>query len=153
MLNPFTGQLNRTLTGQIFFLKNSNFQNVYNSFPVHTYQEIFKLGNDYIGKFRYNNIIGARHPLKYGFKDKRLCTYNTNLQIIEHNLMNNTVINEHLYVNKNLLSTIEQYPTVKYNIKFNNNSVFLEDIPRDIYNLLIKKTDNDILTYKVNMLE
>lgn len=134
-------ELGKTLFGNLFFLRNCNFTNTYNNIYVNRYFEKFNLGTKYIGKFNCNII-------KNGFKNSDVWSYESNIEILDKHHFNKIVLLEDCKIYKRSISSKEP-PSIYNVIKYNNRTIRLDEIPDELYTLLSKKDNKDIIDVKV----
>lgn len=133
-------QLTKTLTGRIFFLKNNNFTNAIRSRYVKSYFERFQIENQYIGKFNCT-------VLKNHFKDPRVWSYHSSLQLVHRHIFDAPIVlTEEMILKKTNLS-VKEIPYLHHKITFNGTVVPFNNIPKDLYKMLMEKSDKHILDY------
>lgn len=133
-------QLVKTLMGRMFFLRNSNFRNAIQSRYVTKYFERFQIANEYIGKFNCTVDKGQ-------YKDSRVWSYHSSLHLAKkYDFEESPVLLEEMIIKKTNLS-VKEIPYIHHKITLNGTISTLNNIPKDLYKMLIQKSDSDILEY------
>lgn len=132
-------QLEKTLIGKMYFLKQSNFNKLLNSIKLNEYSETFRLNNNKIGQFNckiINNNIRYRDLWSY---DAKLKIYNT--------FNNYNLLNEDLQIIKKTLR-IKELAEISHQLFLNSMSISIQQIPKDLYHELLNKSDKDIISFE-----
>jgi hypothetical protein len=140
-INPMESYLKKTIIGNCFILRQSNFKKLLQAIKIYKYKETFNIGDKYRGEF-ICDVSGQQ------FKNERLLEYNGKLKI-NRLFSNEPFLIETLQL-KPTTFRIRDPPHFFHRIHLDNKIAGIDDIPKDLYYHLMNKSNKDIINFTAN---